>query len=106
VSVETFPAAGKAGQGLFLFGAARGCADVKQHIDVYRKAWTDAGHPGRRPSNPVAPVSSPKTDAAAQEAYGPTLMRHFQNKAACSPTPLVAKTARRTIRDGNLAAPH
>jgi len=21
----------------------------KQHIDVYRKAWTDAGHPGEAP---------------------------------------------------------
>ena len=29
VSVETFPAAGKAGQGLVPVGAARGCADVQ-----------------------------------------------------------------------------
>ena len=28
------------------------CAQMrmfKQHIDVYRKAWTDAGHPGEAP---------------------------------------------------------
>ena len=53
----------------------------KQHIDVYRKAWTDAGHPGEAPVYLRCPGFVAKTDAAAQEAYGPTLMRHFQNQS-------------------------
>jgi len=101
VSVETFPAAGKAGQGLFLSVRHEDVRMFKQHIDVYRKAWTDAGHPGEAPVYLRCPGFVAKTDAAAQEAYGPTLMRHFpRTKAACSPTPLVGRTARRTIRAG------
>src|SRR5690348_11427243 len=45
-SVETFPAAGKAGQGLFVSVRHEDARMFKQHIDIYRKAWTDAGHPG------------------------------------------------------------
>ena len=60
VSVETFPAAGNAGRGLFLSVRHEDVRMFKQHIDVYRKAWTDAGHPGEAPSISVAPVSSPK----------------------------------------------
>jgi alkanesulfonate monooxygenase SsuD/methylene tetrahydromethanopterin reductase-like flavin-dependent oxidoreductase (luciferase family) len=52
----------------------------KQHIDVYRKAWTDAGHPGEAPVYLRCPGFVAKTDAAAQEAYRPTLMQHFQNQ--------------------------
>src|SRR5437763_2456749 len=78
VSVETFPAAGKAGQGLFLSVRHEDARMFKQHIDVYRKAWTDAGHPREAPVYLRCPGFVAKTDAAAQEAYGPTLMRHFQ----------------------------
>ena len=59
-SVETFPAAGTAGQGLFLSARHEDVRMFKQHIDVYRKAWTGAGHPGRLPSISAAPVSSPR----------------------------------------------
>ena len=48
----------------------------KQHIDVYRKAWTYAGHPGEAPVYLRCPGFVAKTDSAAQEAYGPTLHRH------------------------------
>ena len=80
VSVETFPTAGKAGQGLFLSARHEDVRMFKQHIDVYRKAWTDAGHPGEAPVYLRCPGFVAKTDAAAQEAYGPTLMQHFQNQ--------------------------
>ena len=73
-SVETFPAARM----------------FKPHIDVYRKAWIDAGHPGNAPVYLRCPGFVAKTDAAAQEAYGPTLMRHFQNQSR-----LLADSARR-----------
>ena len=62
----------------------------KQHIDVYRKAWTDAGHPGEAPVYLRCPGFVAKTDAAAKEAYGPTLMRHFQNQSR-----LLADSSRR-----------
>ena len=62
----------------------------KQHIDIYRKAWTDAGHPGEAPVYLRCPGFVAKTDAAAQEAYGPTLMRHFQNQSR-----LLADSSRR-----------
>ena len=90
VSVETFPAAGKAGQGLFLSVRHEDVRMFKQHIDVYRKAWTDAGHPGEAPVYLRCPGFVAKTDAAAQEAYGPTLMRHFQNQSR-----LLADSSRR-----------
>ena len=90
VSVETFPAAGKAGQGLFLSVRHEDVRMFKQHIDVYRKAWTDAGHPGEAPVYLRCPGFVAKTDAAAQEAYGPTLMQHFQNQSR-----LLADSARR-----------
>src|SRR6516225_8172021 len=90
VSVETFPAAGEAGQGLFLSVRHEDVRMFKQHIDVYRKAWTDAGHPGEAPVYLRCPGFVAKTDAAAQEAYGPTLMRHFQNQSR-----LLADSSRR-----------
>ena len=80
VSVETFPTAGKAGQGLFLSARHEDVRMHKPHIDVYRKAWTDAGHPGEAPVYLRCPGFVAKTDAAAEEAYGPTLMQHFQNQ--------------------------
>ena len=89
-SVETFPAAGKAGQGLFLSARHEDARMFKQHIEIYRKAWTDAGHPGEAPVYLRCPGFVAKTDAAAQEAYGPTLMRHFQNQSR-----LLANSARR-----------
>src|SRR3954453_4674661 len=79
-SVETFPTAGKAGQGLFLSARHEDVRVFKPHIDVYRKAWTDAGHPGEAPVYLRCPGFVAKTDAAAQEAYGATLMQHFQNQ--------------------------
>ena len=90
VSVETFPAAGKAGQGLFLSVRHEDVRMFKQHIDVYRKAWTDAGHPGEAPVYLRCPGFVAKTDSAAQEAYGPTLMQHFQNQSR-----LLADSSRR-----------
>ncbi len=89
-SVETFPTAGKAGQGLFLSARHEDVRMFKQHIDVYRKAWTDAGHPGEAPVYLRCPGFVAKSDAAAQEAYGPTLMQHFQNQSR-----LLADSARR-----------
>jgi len=56
----------------------------------YRKAWTDAGHPGEAPVYLRCPGFVAKTDAAAKEAYGPTLMRHFQNQSR-----LLADSSRR-----------
>src|SRR5262249_28677379 len=90
VSVETFPAAGKAGQGLFLSVRHEDVRMFKKHIDVYRKAWTDAGHPGEAPVYLRCPGFVARTDAAAQEAYGPTLMRHFQSQSR-----LLADSSRR-----------
>ena len=84
------PAAGNAGQGLFLSVRHEDVRMFKQHIDVYRKAWTDAGHPGDAPVYLRCPGFVAKTDAAAQEAYGPTLMRHFQNQSR-----LLADSSRR-----------
>src|ERR1700751_5204971 len=104
VSIETFPAAGNAGQGLFLSVRHEDVRMFKQHIDVYRKAWTDAGQPGEAPVYLRCPGFVAKTDAAAQEAYGPTLMRHFQNQSR-----LLADSSRRQNRPPaleNLAAPH
>jgi alkanesulfonate monooxygenase SsuD/methylene tetrahydromethanopterin reductase-like flavin-dependent oxidoreductase (luciferase family) len=60
VSVETFPAAGKAGQGLFLSVRHEDVRMFKQHIDVYRKPGPTPDIPGRHLSISVAPVLSPK----------------------------------------------
>ena len=43
----------------------------EEAIDVYRKAWTDAGHPGGRASISVAPVSSPKPMRRPRKPTGP-----------------------------------
>jgi alkanesulfonate monooxygenase SsuD/methylene tetrahydromethanopterin reductase-like flavin-dependent oxidoreductase (luciferase family) len=48
------------------------------------------GHPGEAPVYLRCPGFVAKTDAAAQEAYGPTLMRHFQNQSR-----LLAESSRR-----------
>ena len=61
----------------------------KQHIDVYRKAWTDAGHPGEAPVYLRCPGFVAKTDAAAQDLRA-ELMRHFQNQSR-----LLANSSRR-----------
>src|SRR3954469_5956226 len=66
-SVETFPAAGKAGQGLFVSVRHEDARIFKQHIEIYRKAWTDARHPGEAPVYLRCPGFVAKTDAAAQE---------------------------------------
>ena len=90
LSVETFPTAGKAGQGLFLSVRHEDVRMFKRHINVYRKAWTNSGHPGEAPVYLRCPGFVAKTDAAAEQAYGPTLMRHFQNQSR-----LLANSSRR-----------
>lgn len=89
-SVETFPTAGEAGQALFLSSRHEDARMFRQHIDIYRKAWTDAGHPGQAPVYLRCPGFVARTDAAAREAYAPTLMRHFQSQSR-----LLADSARR-----------
>jgi len=59
-SVETFPVAGKAGQGLFLSRGTR-MRDVSSRTSTFTaKRWTDAGQPGEAPVYLRCPVSSPK----------------------------------------------
>ena len=66
------------------FGAGPAAAEIafprEGLFDVYRKAWTDAGHPGEAPVYLRCPGFVAKTDSAAQEAYGATLMQHFRCK--------------------------
>ena len=86
-------------------GAHQDVRMFKQHIErspqslQLRIRWTSRG--GARHLR--CPGFVAKTDAAAQEAYGPASASRCgisRTKAACSPTPLVGKTARRTIRAG------
>jgi natural product biosynthesis luciferase-like monooxygenase protein len=43
---ETFELAGKLGGGILTHLLGQSLEEVKQKIEVYRKAWKDAGHPG------------------------------------------------------------
>src|SRR5205807_1115387 len=60
VSVETFPATGKAGQGLFLSVRHEDVRMFKRTSTFTAKPGPTPDTPGRHPSISVAPVSSPK----------------------------------------------
>jgi len=80
-SPDTFPMLGQQGKAMFLSVRHENVDMFKSHVEIYRKAWKDAGHPGKgriymRAAGFVAP-----TDAEAHERYRPTLMHHYQAQA-------------------------
>ena len=107
VSVETFPAAGKAGQGLFLSVRHEDVRMFKQHIDVYRKAWTDAGH--RRGGARLSPLPRFRRQ---NRCGGPGSLRADADAAFPEPKPPArqllssAKQPAGPSALENLAAPH
>jgi len=73
VSVETFPAAGKSRPSLFLSVRHEDVRMFKQHMMSTAKPGPTPDISGRRPVYLRCPGFVAKTDAAAQETYGPTL---------------------------------
>jgi alkanesulfonate monooxygenase SsuD/methylene tetrahydromethanopterin reductase-like flavin-dependent oxidoreductase (luciferase family) len=45
-SEETFPLVGRLGLGLFVGLRDLGLPEVRRHVEAYRAAWREAGHPG------------------------------------------------------------
>ncbi len=89
-SPDTFPTLGEQGRGMFLSVRHEDARMFLPYIDIYRKAWSDAGHPGRgkvylRAAGFVAP-----TAAEARARYEPTLIHHYRAQAR-----LLADSARR-----------
>jgi alkanesulfonate monooxygenase SsuD/methylene tetrahydromethanopterin reductase-like flavin-dependent oxidoreductase (luciferase family) len=89
-SPDTFPMLGEQGKAMFLSVRHENANMFLSYIDIYQKAWTAAGHPGRgkvylRAAGFVAP-----TEAEARARYEPTLMHHYRAQAE-----LLADSARR-----------
>ena len=81
-SPDTFQTLGEQGRAMFLSVRHENADMFMSYIDVYRKAWVAAGHPGTGKIHLRAAGFLAPTDAEAHARYKPTLMHHYRAQAA------------------------
>jgi alkanesulfonate monooxygenase SsuD/methylene tetrahydromethanopterin reductase-like flavin-dependent oxidoreductase (luciferase family) len=89
-SADTFPTLGEQGRPMFISVRHEDARMFAPQIEIYRKAWVDAGHPGRGRVYLRAPGFVASTAAEAHARYEPTLIHHFRAQAR-----LLADSSRR-----------
>jgi alkanesulfonate monooxygenase SsuD/methylene tetrahydromethanopterin reductase-like flavin-dependent oxidoreductase (luciferase family) len=77
-SDETFPWVGRMGLSLFVGLRDLDLPELRGHIQAYRRAWTDAGHPGPGDVCLRIPVYAAPTEAAAIDEPRENTMHFFR----------------------------
>ena len=80
-SPETFPLVGRLGLPLFAGLRGMGIPELRTHLDAYRAAWRDAGHPGEADVFLRIPVYAGPTERAAREEPQASILYYFQRQA-------------------------
>jgi len=89
-SADTFVSSGQQGKPIFLAIRHEDARMFAPAIEVYRKSWTDAGHPGQAPVYLRVPGFVAPTDALARERFEHSLLHYYRAQSA-----LLADSARR-----------
>lgn len=99
---ETFPNAGRRGYPLFVRVGSSPVMLVAEHMDAYRRAWKEAGHPGDSDAFLSIPVYIADTEAHAYEEPRSSTMNYYralaqrvaQSASAAGSTPSEERAAR------------
>ena len=78
---ETFPRVGQMGLPIFVGLRGMDIADLATHIDAYRRAWKEAGHPGDGDVCLRIPVYAAPTEREALEESRESITYYFQRQA-------------------------
>ena len=89
-SADTFVSSGQQGKPIFLAIRHEDARMFAPAIEVYRKSWTDAGHPGQAPVYLRVPGFVAPTDALARERFEHSLLHYYRAQSS-----LLADSARR-----------
>ena len=95
-SPDTFVTIGRAGKPIFMGVKFEDARDLLPHIQAYRQAWRDAGHPGNGVVHMRAPGYVAATEAAARAEAEASLIHYYRAQAA-----LLADSLGRAGVDGN-----
>ena len=76
-SPDTFPAIGQQGYPIFIAIRHEDARMFKPHVDAYRAAWREAGHPGDGQVYLRVPGFVAATAAKAKEQYEESLLHYF-----------------------------
>jgi len=81
ISPETFPEAGRMGLPIFVGARVMGVSELVPHVQAYREAWRDTGHPGEPSLYLRIPVYAGTTETVAREDPRASLTYFFQRQA-------------------------
>ncbi len=79
---ETFPKAGRNGSKLFVRMGSSPVKEVAQHLEAYRHAWQEAGHPGHGDAILSLPVYVAETEERALEEPRSGTVNYYRGLAA------------------------
>lgn len=97
VTPDTFPSVAKQGFPIFVGLRGMNIHELRSHLQVYRKTWREAGHPGNGSVYLRVPLYAGATEKAASEEPYESITYYFTRQSR-----LVAQdAARRTITEGH-----
>ena len=85
---ETFPRVGRMGLPIFVGLRGMDIPELTTCLDVYRRAWRDAGHPGDGDACLRIPIYAAPTEKAAREEPHETITYYFQRQADLTLAPI------------------
>ena len=81
VTPETFPSVAKEGFPIFVGLRGMDTSELRVHLDIYRKAWREAGHPGQGNVYLRVPVYAGATEKAAFEEPRESITYYFTRQS-------------------------
>jgi hypothetical protein len=87
-TAETFPQVGRMGLPIFVGLRGMSIPELSVHVQRYREAWREAGHPGSGSVCLRIPVYAAPTEKAAREEPEETITYYFQRQADLTRAPI------------------
>ena len=81
VTAETFPRVAQDGLPIFVGLRGMDIPELKTHLNIYRQAWLDAGHPGKGNVYLRVPVYAGATEQAAYEEPYDSITYYFNRQS-------------------------
>lgn len=85
---ETFPRVGRMGWPIFVGLRGMDIPELRTHLEVYRKAWHEAGHPSEAEVYLRIPVYAATTEKAAAEEPRETITYYMRRQAELTRAPM------------------
>ena len=83
---ETFPRVGQMGLPIFVGLRGMDIRDLRAHVQAYRRAWREAGHPGNGNVYLRIPVYAATTERGAREEPFESITFYFNRQAGLQQT--------------------